>query len=502
MVTKAALYLRSSKDRSDVSIDAQRRQLQELAAERGYLLSAEFTDVVESGKDEQRPGFQALVAAVRNKRRGWDALLILDTSRLARRRHISLIFEEVECRKFGVKVIYKSLPDTDPVTEMLLKSILQAMDEWHSLTSKAKGLAGMTENVRQGWRAGGRAPLGYRLEHIETGALREGAPVVKSRLALSDEADKVRKYLKAKAMGGSRQLALKDAGLKIAGSTAIGMEWNALTYAGHTVWNQRNEINDTGYVGGEKRKPRSEWVIQHNTHPALITDDEADTILNMLETSSMSKSRRTRSDYLLSGILKSPDGTAWHSDGEGSYRAGKGKRIKADVIEPAVLAQLTDNLLAHDFVAAFTKAAKSQTEAKMRDTELPHLRKELADIERHIIRITELLGQTTSPAPLLRQIENYEQRRLALEEDVARRTEIEKDAQAVRNLTEVQVAKIMKGIAEDMASLDRERLKDFIRGLIQKVELDVANSTFQLTYHLDAGNKVASPRGIEPRPPP
>lgn len=194
MVTKAALYLRSSKDRSDVSIDAQRRQLQELAAERGYLLTAEFTDVVESGKDEQRPGFQALVAAVRNKRRGWDALLILDTSRLARRRHISLIFEEVECRKFGVKVIYKSLPDTDPVTEMLLKSILQAMDEWHSLTSKAKGLAGMTENVRQGWRAGGRAPLGYRLEHIETGALREGAPVVKSRLALSDEADKVRKY--------------------------------------------------------------------------------------------------------------------------------------------------------------------------------------------------------------------------------------------------------------------------------------------------------------------
>ena len=60
-------------------------------------------------------------------------------------RHNALIFEEVECRKHGVKVVYKSLPDSDPITEMLLKSILQAMDEWHSLTSKAKGLAGMAE---------------------------------------------------------------------------------------------------------------------------------------------------------------------------------------------------------------------------------------------------------------------------------------------------------------------------------------------------------------------
>ena len=88
-VIRAAIYLRSSKDRSDVSIDAQRRQLQQLASERGYLIAAEYADVVESGKDDQRPGFQSLVSAVRNRRRGWDALLILDTSRLARRRHIA-----------------------------------------------------------------------------------------------------------------------------------------------------------------------------------------------------------------------------------------------------------------------------------------------------------------------------------------------------------------------------------------------------------------------------
>jgi hypothetical protein len=50
------------------------------------------------------------------------------------------------------------------------------MDEVHSMLSREKGLAGMAENVRRGHRAGGRAPIGYRLERIETGAIRDGAP--------------------------------------------------------------------------------------------------------------------------------------------------------------------------------------------------------------------------------------------------------------------------------------------------------------------------------------
>ncbi|MDR3410629.1 MAG: hypothetical protein P4L87_06750 [Formivibrio sp.] len=173
----------------------------------------------------------------------------------------------------------------------------------------------------------------------------------------------------------------------------------------------------------------------------------------MLKNSSRSNNRRTRADYLLSGILKSPNGTSWHSDGEGFYRAGKGKRVKATTIEAAVLGQRAENLQAEDFVAAFTAEAKAQTESRMRDTELPRLRKELASIDRQISRVTELPAQTATPAPLLRQIETYEQRRQALVEDVAQRAELEKEAQAIRNLTEKQVTRIMKGLAEDMASL-------------------------------------------------
>ncbi len=91
---RAALYLRSSKDRSDVSIDAQRRALQVMAKQRELSIVEEFSDAVESGKDEDRPGFQSLISSVRNRARGWDILLLHDTSRLSRRRLISIIFED------------------------------------------------------------------------------------------------------------------------------------------------------------------------------------------------------------------------------------------------------------------------------------------------------------------------------------------------------------------------------------------------------------------------
>ncbi|MBN4841574.1 recombinase family protein, partial [Citrobacter braakii] len=110
MTGNAALYLRSSKDRHDVSIDAQRRELQHLAQSRQLTIVEEFADAVESGKDEDRPGFQALLRAIRAADRRWDTLLVLDTSRIARRRHIAIVFEEVECKRHGVRVVYKSLP--------------------------------------------------------------------------------------------------------------------------------------------------------------------------------------------------------------------------------------------------------------------------------------------------------------------------------------------------------------------------------------------------------
>lgn len=161
----------------------------------------------------------------------------------------------------------------------------------------------------------------------------------------------------------------------------------------------------SGSRGHPKRRPRAEWIIQRDTHPAIITADEAEAIIGTLERGSRSASRRTKADYLLTGVLRSPDGSAWHGDGEGYYRVGKGRRVKAATIEAAVLAQIAENLSGGEFVKVFTAAAKAQAQARKKDSELPAL-----------------------------------------------------------------------------------------RGLLEKVELNVAAATFQLTYRLSAGDRLASPR--------
>jgi len=71
-MTRAVIYCRSSKDRHDVSIDVQRIDLRRMAEQRGLQIVDEFADVVESGKDEDRPGFQKLYDALRARGRDCD----------------------------------------------------------------------------------------------------------------------------------------------------------------------------------------------------------------------------------------------------------------------------------------------------------------------------------------------------------------------------------------------------------------------------------------------
>jgi site-specific DNA recombinase len=341
----AACYCRSSKDRSDISPATQLAALEQLATSRSLVIVETFEDAVESGSTEDRPGFQRLIRAIKDPRRTWSTLLVYDTSRIARRRYIAQAFKH-DLKKRGISLMYATRPaDIDPISEVVLDSMLEAMDEVHSMMSREKGLAGMAENVRQGWRAGGRPPTGYQLEHVPTGAVRDGREVTKSRLVPSDLASEVRAYLKARAGGMPRTKAVRASGLTLLVSSCVDLEWNALTYAGHTVWNMRHESG-----AGTKRRPREQWVIRRETHQALISDSEAERILVMLEHSNMSAMKRVAraagSRFLLSGLVYSTDGRCWEGNGP-HYRLRKagelaGRAVKSEVLEQAVIDTLRE----------------------------------------------------------------------------------------------------------------------------------------------------------------
>jgi site-specific DNA recombinase len=494
---RAALYLRSSKDRKDVSIEAQRRQLQQLAADRGYFIVTEYADVVESGKDEHRPGFQRMLAELKHAECPWSVLLMLDTARLARRRLTSIMFEELEAKRHGITIVYKNLPDLEAAESMLLRNQLQGLDEYHSLVSKRKGLSGMATNIENGYRAGGRAPYGYRLRHLTTGAVREGADVLKSVLEPAAGSTTIARYLKARAAGASRQALVAELALPLAPSTLIGIEWNALTYAGHTVWNVHNEYTrGRGYKDGKKRRPSSEWIVKRDTHAALISDDEAAVLLAQLEQSPHKPTRRTKAAYLLTGLLVTPDGGTWHGNGAGRYRMKANRRnVPQQPLEGLVVDRVVHDLLSHEFAETLAEEAQRAAAAARADPGAA-LRSQLTTLMQRISRLMDLAAKMTDPDPALREIEGIERQRKQLANEIALLDRERAASASLGGYTAARMQQLLAGTAEQLrAAQDRENAKDLLRTLVEKIVLDPATLNCQIHYKISVRNTVASPRG-------
>lgn len=135
--------------------------------------------------------------------------------------------------------------------------------------------------------------------------------------------------------------------------------------------------------GGVKRRPRTDWIIQHYTHPALITDDEAEAeaILQKLDAGRI-KTYRTRAKHLLTGILTNQDGQLLHGDGE-YYRHDK-KSVKASRVDGAILQQITSDLQSEAFIKAIVKSAQQSAKKSNDGAELKIATAEICAIDKNL----------------------------------------------------------------------------------------------------------------------
>src|SRR5215212_7055021 len=97
-ITTALVYTRVSSEeqaREGVSLDAQLTECRRYAAQHGWMLGQEFQDVL-SGKRDDRPAYQALLADVRRLRAEGQSVVVVvfRLDRLGRR-----ILERVRCRE-------------------------------------------------------------------------------------------------------------------------------------------------------------------------------------------------------------------------------------------------------------------------------------------------------------------------------------------------------------------------------------------------------------------
>src|SRR5262249_22246778 len=280
-----------------------------------------FEDKALSSTRDHLPGLRALLDAAAQTPLPFRKVYALDTSRIARDTLQAQSLKYYLRKKRGIELVFLQLPQTSSYMDDAFEKMMEVWDELHSRMSKDKGVEGQRQNVRRGYRASGDAPYGYRRRVVVLGTHRNGRAITKSTNEPDPETGPIlQEYMRRRASGEGRSTILRD--FESRGipsprghatwsvSTARGFEENLLQYLGHLVPGRTNERLRTpgmvggqrgGFVGGQKHRPRDEWTIRENAHPALITPELAAKVQARLTQRGVSDRRGTA--YLLSGIL-------------------------------------------------------------------------------------------------------------------------------------------------------------------------------------------------------
>ncbi len=337
----AALYARVSSDRQDVdlSISAQLKALREYASRNGYMVGKEYVDEAESGRSIDRPGFQNMIAAARQKNTPFEAILVWKLSRFARNREDSIIYKSL-LRKHGVQVISINEPVEDTPSGKLLEGIIEVIDEFYSANLSQDVIRGLRENASRGFRNGGRPPCGYVRVKVNDGA------TSRTRLEPDPKTAPITQRIFRECLAGKGLKAIARSLNADGISSSTGKKWGATSiekilhneaYTGTMVWGKRAKT--AGQAGNTFIPQRTEEAWS-----ALIDQVTFSQVQGMLAARApkVIHPREVDSPYLLSGIMRcGVCGAAMVGHGSGRryryYMCGNARRKGREVCTSPIL---------------------------------------------------------------------------------------------------------------------------------------------------------------------
>jgi site-specific DNA recombinase len=274
-----------------------------------------YADHAISGTSAARIGLRGLLAAVEQKARAFDAILIDDTSRLTRKLADALnLYERLTFA--GVRLIAVSQGvDSESSQAEILFGVHGLIDSVYSRELALKTRRGMQGCALKALHTGGRV-FGYR-------SLRE-TDGVKLEI-VSDEADTIRRMFDLYGMGHSlKRIAyqLNSEGVKSPQPQKGRQSWCVSSvrhilrnrrYKGEIVWNTKRKVRVPG-TGRRvyRHRPESEWVVTSAPRLRIVSDEQFAAVDRRFETTkklwgvgSTGLARgQQKQVYLFSGLLR------------------------------------------------------------------------------------------------------------------------------------------------------------------------------------------------------
>lgn len=150
----AACYIRVSTDeQADQSPESQLIEIRKYAARNGYLLPEEYIYIDEgiSGKkSSNRPGFQQMIGAAKEKPAPFEAILLWKFSRFARNQEESIVYKALLRKQCGVDVLSVSEQLPGGPFASLIERIIEWFDEFYSIRLSQEVKRTMTVKAGRG----------------------------------------------------------------------------------------------------------------------------------------------------------------------------------------------------------------------------------------------------------------------------------------------------------------------------------------------------------------
>lgn len=524
MTSRAAIYARYSTDNQSArSVADQIALCEAFAARSGLAVAARFSDSAVSGQTMQRPGFAALMRAVRSPaaQRGFDVLIVEHSDRLTR--HPGDIHDIREAFAFaGVAILQVDGGELDA-----MKAAVSGLVS--SLTLKAnteKTIRGMNARAVQGLRMGGRL-YGYAPVRGEAGRIAvvpEQAAVVRRIFALFIAGHSPR-AIAARLNGegipgprGPRWAASSIAGWGKRGNGILGNE----AYCGVVIWNKVKMWRDP-----ETRKrvsrpnPPAQWIRVSAPDLAII-DAETFAAAQARRNGPAPVARPRHARHLLSGLLRCPccGGGLSVKDGRGearrvictTFRESGACRSATPYnlarIERAVVARLRNELEQPDLIRIYVEEFNRARRERRRSAAggAAAYRAELARVSADLDRAAQaVISGAMAAATAAPHIARLETRRAELEALLRRAAEAREPVVLDIGATALfrrQIADLATVVATAQAAGDTELAGTF-RQLVTRVtvhpnyELDIVGDLAPLV----GGGPVVAGEGFERSPP-
>lgn len=315
-----ALYCRLSRDDElggdSMSIQNQKELLLKYANENGYYNTEFFVDDGYSGTNFDRPDFKRLIEAVEEGRVA--TVIVKDLSRFGREYLQTGFYTEMFLPDNDVRFIAVNDSVDSEMGDNDFAPFRNIINEWYAKDCSKKIRAVMKMKAQRGDCLTGMAPYGYMKD-----------PNDKTKLIPSDRAEYVKMMYRMAIEGCScGEIATKMRSLNLPIPKADNYIKNGLencasypkypyywlkatvksillnpVYTGKTV---ALKYTNKSYKNKKRiTRPEEDWIVTENTHEALVSQEDYDTVYRRL--SVKTRDKVTNPDNIFRGLVMCPD---------------------------------------------------------------------------------------------------------------------------------------------------------------------------------------------------